>query len=95
MVKGMYSYLAKSWREHDIHSLKEKMIQWRASDAVVKVDKPTRIDKARALGYKAKKGIIILRVRVMRGGRKRKRMGVKGRKSRKQTIRKTLKMNYR
>ena len=70
------------------------MIQWRAGNAVEKVEKPLRLDRARALGYKAKKGFIVLRVRVLRGGRKRVRVGVKGRKTRKQTNRKTLKMNY-
>ncbi len=71
------------------------MIEWRSQNAVEKVEKPLRLDRARSLGYKAKKGIIVLRVRVQRGGRKRKREGVKGRKTRKTTIRKTLKMNYK
>ena len=34
--------------------------------------RPTRPDKARRLGYKAKQGYVIYRVRVRRGGRKRK-----------------------
>lgn len=70
------------------------MTQWRSEEAVEKVEKPLRLDRARALGYKAKRGFVILRVRVLRGGRRRKREGVKGRKTRKTTIRKTLKMNY-
>ena len=94
MVKGMYHYLREAWKHPTEEMLTSRMIEWRASDAVVKVDKPLRIDRARALGYKDKRGIIIFRVRVMRGGRTRQRTGVKGRKSRKQTIRKTLKMNY-
>lgn len=71
------------------------MIGWRAGEAIEVVEKPLRLDRARSLGYKAKKGFIVARVRVMRGGRTRKRTGVKGRKTRKQTIRKTLKMSYR
>jgi large subunit ribosomal protein L15e len=35
------------------------------------VTRPTRPDKARRLGYKAKQGFVIYRVRVRRGGRKR------------------------
>lgn len=94
MVKGMYHHIRHAWKKPDNETLRNRMIEWRASDAVSRVDKPLRIDRARALGYKAKKGVIVFRVRVLRGGRRRKRMGVKGRKSRKQTIRKTLKMNY-
>lgn len=94
MVNGLSYYLRQIWKQ-PTREMKERMIQWRASNAIVKVDKPLRIDRARALGYKAKKGVVVLRVRVRRGGRKRERAGVKGRKTRKQTNRKILKMNYR
>jgi len=90
----MYHYLSQAWKKPDEKVLRERMIQWRSENAVEKVEKPLRLDRARALGYKAKKGFIILRVRVQRGGRRRQREGVKGRKSTKTTIRKTLKMNY-
>ncbi len=94
MTQGMYHHLREAWKKPDTKMLHDKMIEWRASNAIERVDKPLRLDKARALGYKAKTGILVMRVRVKRGGRKRERMGVKGRKSRKQTNRKTLKMNY-
>jgi len=95
MVKGLYAHLREIWKKPDKEMLRERLIQWRAGNAIEKVDKPLRLDRARALGYKAKKGFIILRVRIGRGGRKRKRAGVKGRSTRKQTIRKTLSMNYK
>ncbi len=38
---------------------------------VHRASRPTRPDKARQLGYKAKQGFVIYRVRVRRGGRKR------------------------
>src|SRR3989338_5241333 len=95
MAQGMYHYLSQAWRKPTKEMLYSRLIEWRAGEAIVKLDKPLRLDKARMLGYKAKKGIVVFRVRIMRGGRKRRRMGVKGRKSRKQHIRKTLKMNYR
>lgn len=37
----------------------------------VRVSRPTRVEKARRLGYKAKQGFVIYRIRVRRGGRKR------------------------
>ena len=39
--------------------------------AIHRASRPTRPDKARRLGYKAKQGFVIYRVRVRRGGRKR------------------------
>lgn len=43
----------------------------------MRIEKPTRIDRARRLGYKDKKGFIMVRVKVRRGGRRkiRPRMG--------------------
>tara|TARA_Y100000310_G_scaffold344244_1_gene455944 strand:- start:6415 stop:6999 length:585 start_codon:yes stop_codon:yes gene_type:complete len=95
MTKGLTAHLRQAWKKPDREMMHSRLIAWRASNAIEKVDKPLRLDRARALGYKAKKGIMVVRVRVNRGGRKRIRAGVKGRKSRKQTIRKTLKMSYK
>ncbi len=64
--------------------LKERLIEWRKQPAIVKLEHPTLIYKARMLGYKAKQGIIVVRVRVRKGkmskqrprtGRRPKRMG--------------------
>ena len=95
MVKGMYHYLRQAWKKPDSVELKSRMIQWRKGNVLVKVEKPLRLDRARAMGYKAKKGFVVIRVKIGRGGRKRERAKVKGRKTRKMTIRKTLKMNYK
>lgn len=94
MTQGMYHQLREAWKKPTSEMLYGRMIQWRAGNSIEKVERPLRLDKARSLGYKAKKGIVLFRVRIKRGGRRRIRAGVKGRKSRKQTIRKTLKMNY-
>ncbi len=50
---------------------KERLIQWRKESATKRIDKPTKIHRARALGYKAKQGFVIVRVRVRKGKRKR------------------------
>ncbi|RLG05138.1 MAG: 50S ribosomal protein L15e [Thaumarchaeota archaeon] len=68
---GLSGKLEELWREkpEELHSLmKERLIRWRRQPAVVRVRKPLRLDRARKLGYKAKQGFIILRVRVRRGG---------------------------
>lgn len=93
MAKGMYSYLGQAWRKPTREMLQTRLIQWRAGESVTVVEKPLRLDRARALGYKAKKGFVVVRVRLKRGGRQRPRHK-HGRKSRKQHVRKVLKMNY-
>ncbi len=94
MAHGMYHYLGEAWKKHDPKALRESMMQWRRENAVVHVEKPLRLDKARILGYKAKKGFVVVRVRLLRGGRKREKVNARRRTKRK-TIRKTLKVNYR
>jgi len=46
---------------------------WRQESTVQRIERPTRLDRARALGYKAKQGIVVARVKVRRGGRKKSR----------------------
>jgi len=60
------------WREN-APSLRERAISWRKENAVTRIEKPSRIQKARRLGYKAKQGIIVVRMRVGTGGMRRKR----------------------
>ena len=85
----MYRQLKQAWRKPDdsyVKSLmRKRVIVWRRQPTIVRVDKPTRLDRARRLGYKAKKGFVVVRVRVRRGGRRKprpkmgrrqKRMGV-------------------
>jgi large subunit ribosomal protein L15e len=94
MTKGMYHYIQQAWKKPDKETLRNRMVEWRHSSVFTKVDKPLRLDKARALGYEAKKGIVVIRVRVIRGGHKKSRPN-KGRRSKRMTVRKTLKMNYK
>ena len=94
MVKGLAYYLRQAWKKPDEKILRERMVGWRNSNAIVKVENPLRLDKAHALGYKAKKGIIVVRVRLRRGGHVRSRPK-KGRRSKRMHTRKNLKMNYR
>lgn len=79
----MYKYIRNLWKtmsgEHkEMHRL--RMVAWRKENAIVKIDRPTRLDRARSVGYKAKKGYVLARVRVNRGGRKREQIK-KGRRS--------------
>ena len=94
MAKGFYHYIKEAWKSPDKKVLRGRMVEWRKSQALEKVDKPLRLDRARNLGYKDKKGFVIVRVRLKRGGHKRKRPN-KGRRSKRLHTRKNLKMNYK
>ncbi|ASJ09969.1 50S ribosomal protein L15e [Thermococcus sp. P6] len=74
---GMYKYIREAWKrpkESYVGGLlKERMIEWRREPVVVRIERPTRLDRARNLGYQAKQGYVMVRVRVRKGGRKRPR----------------------
>lgn len=62
----------KLWKENS-PELRDRVISWRKQDAVTRIEKPSRILRARRLGYKAKQGIIVIRMRVGTGGMRKKR----------------------
>ena len=62
----------KLWKENS-PELRDRVISWRKQDAVTRIEKPSRFLRARRLGYKAKQGIIVIRMRVGTGGMRRKR----------------------
>ncbi len=48
-------------------------MQLRKEPAMMRVERPWRLDRARSLGYKAKEGVIVVRARVSRGGMRKQR----------------------
>ena len=94
MVKGLYQYLREAWKKPEKKTLQQRMMEWRKSGVFTKVENPLRLDRARSLGYRAKKGFVMIRIRVRRGGHKRPRPN-KGRRSKRLHIRKNLKMSYK
>ena len=71
MSKSLYNYVRDQWKSPsgDVKKLhKSRLVQYRREDATTKIEKPTRLDRARALGYKAKQGYVIARTRIRRGG---------------------------
>jgi large subunit ribosomal protein L15e len=71
-LTSIYGHIDKLWRERDTNpELKrlmwERLIEWRREPTVKRVKRPTRIDRARRLGYKAKQGYVIARVKIGRG----------------------------
>lgn len=71
---GMYKYVRELWKQPkaNLGSLwKERLIQWRREPVTIRLEHPTRIDRARSLGFKAKPGYVVVRQRVMRGSHRR------------------------
>ncbi|VVB51492.1 50S ribosomal protein L15e [uncultured archaeon] len=71
-VKKLYQNIrqeAKNPKNQEIRALiAERKKEWRRGSSVVRLEHPTRPDAARRLGYRAKQGIIVARVRVRAGG---------------------------
>ena len=85
----MYTNLRDAWKKPKETGVKEqnriRLIKWRKQPTVTRVKKPLRVDRARSLGYKAKQGFVVARVKVRRGtlrktrprmGRQPKKLGV-------------------
>jgi len=97
-IKETFQKEAAGKKENGVNykaALRERIQVYRKDkSSVVRVDKPTNLPRARTLGYKAKKGFVIARVRVRKGsgthprpkaGRRPKAMGTL-KKTRKKSI---------
>jgi large subunit ribosomal protein L15e len=72
---GMYKYIREAFeKEYSERSpeFRARLTKWRKEPTVLRVERPTNLSRARSVGYKAKKEIIVTRVRVGRGMRKRR-----------------------
>jgi len=74
---GAQKYLTKTWllrEKNDLQrDLRQRAIVWRREPTVHRIENPTRLDRARSLGYKAKQGYVIIRVRIRKGGARKPR----------------------
>jgi len=93
---GLYKYLRQAWKNPTTEFFKiysDRLILWRREPVTIRVKRPTRLDRARSLGYKAKPGFIVVRQRLIRGGRKRPKIR-KGRRSKHARQKKILGKSY-
>jgi large subunit ribosomal protein L15e len=71
---GMYDQISELWKQPKERMgavYKQHLIDWRREPATVRLDYPTRLDRARSLGYRAKQGVFVVRQRVAAGAHKR------------------------
>jgi ribosomal protein L15E len=86
---GATKYIRESFRQTMAQRAPEyraRLVKWHRQPPVVRADGPTNIPRARALGYKATKDIIVVRVRISKGKRVRRKadLGRKPGKNRKE-----------
>lgn len=71
---NLYKNVRMFWRNPRSEEFKEiqkpRLMQWRREPTTLRIERPTRIDRARALGYRAKQGYVIIRTKVRRGSRR-------------------------
>lgn len=69
---GVMKHLGSVWKQPKENIppayRRNRMAGWRREPVFQRVDRPTRLDAARRLGYKSKQGITVVRTRVRRGG---------------------------
>ncbi len=71
---GLYKYLRQAWKqptEEQEAVQTERLLKFRTENSTTRVEYPTRLDRARSLGYKAKPGVFIVRQRIIKGGHSR------------------------
>jgi len=71
---GLYTRIQETfiqeYKERD-ETYRARLQLWRKEPVIALTDKPTNIAKARSLGYKAKEGYFIVRIRTKKGRRRR------------------------
>ena len=93
---GFYRKIGELWKQPRKTmgaDYRHRLVKWRREAATVRIERPTRLDRARSLGYKAKEGIVVVRQRVMRGGHRKPRPKG-GRRPKRFGTRKNLKISY-
>ena len=76
---GYQKYLKQAWKtpkaSFGAQAWRDFLVKLRGEPTILRVEHPTRLDRAHSLGYKAKEGFVVVRTRVTRGGRKKPKPG--------------------
>ena len=70
-MKAGYSYVKETFEKHEKGYQTPhwyRGVEYRRGRAIQRIDRPTKIHRARTLGYKAKQGYIVVRARIRKGG---------------------------
>ncbi len=73
---ALYRQVGETWQKvfkDKSGDILQRAIELRRGPTMLRLERPSRIDKARMLGYKAKEGVVVVRIRVKAGGMRRPR----------------------
>jgi len=59
---GLYKHVREIWKnpKENLGDIWQKRIlEWKNENVTVRIKRPTRLDRARSLGYRAKQGLIL------------------------------------
>jgi len=93
---SLYKYIRNLWKKpkEGLGDLwQQRLIKWRRQPVTLRLERPTRLDRARSLGYKAKQGIFVVRQRVNSGGHRTSQVGT-GRRPKRYNSRVDLQKSY-
>jgi len=68
-----YAKYLKQFRKNPEYDkiMKDRLISWRTEPVILRIERPTKLDRAHSLGYKAKQGFVLARVKIGKGSSKR------------------------
>ncbi len=81
MARSLHHAARETWRRpkdalpYDYR--RDRMAKWRRYQVINRIERPTRLDAARRMGYKAKQGVVMVRTRVRRGGLRKSKINMK------------------
>ena len=81
MARSLHHAARETWRRpkdalpYDYR--RDRMAEWRRDPVINRIERPTRLDAARRMGYKAKQGVVMVRTRVRRGGLRKSKINMK------------------
>ena len=70
-MKSGYAYVKETFEKHEKGYQSThwyRGVEYRKGESIQRIEKPTKLYRARTLGYQAKQGFIIVRARIRKGG---------------------------
>lgn len=70
-MKAGYSYVKETFEKHEKGYQTPhwyRGIEYRGGRSIQRIERPTKIHRARSIGYKAKQGYVVVRARIRKGG---------------------------
>ena len=81
MARSLYHAVRDTWKKPKDNIPSEyrrsRMAEWRREPVINRIERPTRLDAARRMGYMDKQGVVMVRTRVRRCGLRKSKINMK------------------